>query len=169
MKDLSRKTFERAKVAPTQFDRALEIVVAVLTFMTILMAVFFYTRLPEQIPIHFDWKFVPNGYGSKENILFLQGLMLLVVLVMWLGTMFPGMVNLPVKRNPEKEVEQQALLCRSYRVIALWVVVIFLFITLAMVSPLWNFSATVWGFPILLSVIGMIGTIIFYSIKINRV
>ena len=167
MKFLNKGKFERSKVAPTPLDRVLEVVIAVLAMITIIFSVYFYCHLPAEIPIHFDLNFEPTSFGPKIKILFVTLVMTLVVLVLWLSTLFPGLVNLPVKRTPEKEIPQQRILCRLCHVTAIWVVLLFLVIVLGMASSLLGVDYSVWKFPTLFCVIGFIGTITFYSIKIR--
>lgn len=38
--------------------------------MPILVGIFFYSRLPNEIPVHFDIEFKPDNYASKEFALF---------------------------------------------------------------------------------------------------
>ena len=165
----SKKSFERAKVAPTFVDRIIELVVAALMMITIILSVYFYFHLPEKIPTHFNLDFEPNAFASKNSILFVLILMIVVIFTMWLSTMFPSLVNLPVKKNPEKEIAQQRIACRLCHVLAIWIVLLFLIIILSMSSSLLGVEYSVWKYPTIFCVIGLIGTIVYYSIKIRRI
>lgn len=166
---ISKKSFERVKIAPTYVDRIIEIVVAALAMITIILSVYFYFYLPEKIPTHFNLNFEPNAFDSKNSILFVSILMIVVIFMMWLSTKFNGLVNLPVKKNPEKEKAQMRIAYRLLHVLAIWIVLLFLIIILSMSSSLLGVEYSVWKYPTLFCVAGLLGTTIFYTIKLWRV
>lgn len=166
---ISKKSFERVKIAPTYVDRIIEIVVAALAMITIILSVYFYFHLPEKIPTHFNLDFEPNAFDSKISILFVSILMIVVIFMMWLSTKFDGLVNLPVKKNPEKEKVQMRIAYRLLHVLAIWIVLLFLIIILSMSSSLLGVEYSVWKYPTLFCVAGLLGTTIFYTIKLWRV
>ena len=166
---ISKKSFERVKIAPTYVDRIIEIVVAALAMITIILSVYFYFHLPEKIPTHFNLNFEPNAFDSKISILFVSILMIVVIFMMWLSTKFDGLVNLPVKKNPEKEKAQMRIAYRLLHVLAIWIVLLFLIIILSMSSSLLGVEYSVWKYPTLFCVAGLLGTTIFYTIKLWRV
>jgi uncharacterized membrane protein len=66
---------------------ALEIAVVVLTIVPVLLIVYYYPQLPEQIPTHWNWKGEPDGWTRKTYysvfslaaiLVYMQGLMLFV-------------------------------------------------------------------------------------------
>jgi len=54
-------------------------------------------KLPEKIPIHFDVKGRPNGWGSPAMILLLPAITVFIYLLFTVVTRFPGAFNYPVK------------------------------------------------------------------------
>jgi uncharacterized membrane protein len=53
--------------------------IAVLTFLVFL---FFYGRMPEIVPLHWNWKGQIDRYGSKGSLLLMGGLPLLLVFIL---------------------------------------------------------------------------------------
>ena len=101
-------------------------------------AIYWYSKLPETIPSHFDFKGNVDSYGSKGTIfmlpiigLFVYGLLTVLVLV-------PHTFNYPWKITPENALRQYTLACRLLRSIKVAIVFIFSYITVDIVVSAQN-------------------------------
>ncbi len=115
-----------------------------------------YLQLPDTIPVHFDLKGRPDGYGGKLTLLALP----LLTTVLWIGLFilnrFPHIFNFPVKITPENAYRQYQLATRFIRVTNLSLVIIFFVVELMMVV-----SAREAGFHPALSVLLILFILMF--------
>jgi len=106
-------------------DRFLDIGGILLLILFWAYAVFNYLNLPETIPVHFDLKGRPDGYGGKLTLLILP----MLTTVLWAGLFIlnrlPHIFNFPVKITPENAHRQYKLATRFIRVTNLTLVLIF--------------------------------------------
>ena len=75
-----------------------------LTFYAIVIA-----SLPDTIPIHFNLKGTPDGYGKKLNLLITPLVSTVIYIGMTIINRYPHLFNYPVKINEKNAVEQYLL------------------------------------------------------------
>lgn len=155
----------------TYIDKILILVSIFIVLITIILSIIIYPRLPETIPTHFNILMKADGFGEKSNIFFINGIDVLCVALTIICSFFPNLVNLPVRLNPKKLTLQQNICSRMCRVLAVWCSILFLAITLTMSVSILPSSNMIWQilfFIIFISMIGVIGTCIVYTIKVYR-
>lgn len=123
----------RLSIQPAKVDRILDAVSwAVLSVMWGIGLWGTFT-LPETIPVHFNFRGQPDGYGSPLFILGLPVLTTLMVAGMtWLNR-YPHIFNYPVKITPENALRQYTNATRLIRLMKLTVAVLFLGISLMII------------------------------------
>jgi hypothetical protein len=105
-----------------------------LTFYAIVIA-----SLPGTIPIHFNLKGAPDGYGKKLNLLITPLVSTVIYIGMTIINRYPHLFNYPVKINEKNAVEQYLLATRIIRLIKLVIMLLFFIIEFFIIkSVLYN-------------------------------
>lgn len=162
-----RIKFERiARV--TMLDRVLEMLSLVLATCIIVLTFVFYQDAPDQIPIHFNAAGQVDGWGGREDMFLIMGLGILCIGLCNYAAYNHKLVNLPIRLKPECLSQQLTLLGRLMRILALMLGGLFLTILFSMVAPQMGIDTEEWNYVPLIWVAVLIGLIIIYSIKIDR-
>lgn len=149
-------------------DKILILVSIFIVLITIILSIIIYPRLPETIPTHFNASMEADGFGSKSNIFLISGIDIACVAVTIFSSFFPNLVNLPIRLNPEKLIIQQRICSRMCRVLGVWCSILFLSILLSMSASILLSSNTLWRILFFISITGVIGTCLIYTIKVYR-
>jgi len=105
-----------------------------LTFYAIVIA-----SLPDTIPIHFNLKGTPDGYGKKLNLLITPLVSTVIYIGMTIINRYPHLFNYPVIINEKNAVEQYLLATRIIRLIKLVIMLLFFIIEFFIIkSVLYN-------------------------------
>jgi uncharacterized membrane protein len=109
----------------TPADRLLEGVSAALLILLWAGTLLFYSRLPEQIPTHFNAAGEADGFGSRQGIFALPAVATIIYIGMTLINRFPHLYNYPMQVTVENAARLYASATRLIRVLKLSVVIIF--------------------------------------------
>ena len=106
-------------------DKYLETLVLLFFVLLIAIPFYFYSSLPETIPIHFNAHGEADGYSSKALIWLLPIIGILThFLFKWLNKR-PHILNYPVKITEENAKKQYSLALRIMRIIDLLTLMLF--------------------------------------------
>lgn len=88
-------------------------------------AILWYTKLPDQIPIHFDMTFTPDAWGTKKIIFLLPTVALVLFVIFYLITLAPENTNFIVPITPENQEQQFWLSELTSKVLLLDILLLF--------------------------------------------
>lgn len=148
---------QRPKIKPelTTGDNLLE-GLSIITLVGLwALVIYAFSILPETIPVHFDLKGQPDGYGSKASILFLPILSTLLYVGLTIINRYPHIFNYPVKITAENALRQYANATRMIRVLKLIVLGVFFLIEFFTIRSALGSSAGlgIWFLPFILCVV----------------
>lgn len=123
----------RLPIKLTRTDKVLEIISAVLLLGLLIYTLISWTSLPETIPVHFNAKGQPDGWGSRVSIFFSPLLALALYILLTLLNKRPEIFNYPVRITPENAAFQYALAMRLIRLLKLSLIILFGAITWSVV------------------------------------
>lgn len=83
----------RIKIIPSRNDIVLELVAAFAVLAHLFLAVYYYPRLPDTIPTHFDLYGKPDGWGSKSSLLMLPIISVAAYVLLTVVNRFPHYFN----------------------------------------------------------------------------
>jgi uncharacterized membrane protein len=132
---------------------------------TAILLTYNYSRLPEQIPIHFNGQGEADGFGSKSWLILLP----IVSLAIWFPVFWlqnrPHQLNYPVRITPENAEHQYALASQFLQRVNLIQALLFLAATRVTIQAALNGSNRIspWTIPVFLIGIGV--ALIIYIIK----
>lgn len=155
-------------VSRTLADKVLEGFACVLIASLWGLTVYFWKVLPDIIPFHLNLSGQPDSWGNKDLLFLITGLGTLVALAVGIGAYYPQRVNLPVKLRPECLSLQYAIISRMSRVCNVWLALIFIFSLVTTALGANGQSTKLWWGIQAVVIILLLGSILFYSLKIGH-
>lgn len=147
-----------------QLDRA----ALLLVILAVGVPLFTYGQLPETIPIHFNARGEPDGFGPKMMIWFLPALGGALYLALLGINRYPESFNYSVPITEENAEEQYRIATRMIRWVNMLIQAVFAFLTVAIVMVAlgrWQGLGR-WFLPVfLVTLFGVIGYFIYSSQK----
>lgn len=172
MNKMNKKGVSPVRVAPSRFDRVLDLVGLCLLLFVWIAAIRFYTDAPERVPLQFDMEGNPRSWGSPVVYLFTAGFTTFVMLITWVATLYPALINLPVTLKKEMVVAASALMARCVRWMNILCGILMLMILVAMggfqyPEPIFTVDTMV-TLIVSFAMLVMPAFILYYVVKINR-
>lgn len=146
----------------------IEIIAALLLLILFIYTFISWSSLPETIPVHFDAKGQPDGYGGRITIFFSPLLTLALFVLLTVLNRRPDIFNYPVRINPENAEYQYRLATRMLRLLKLSLVVMFSAITWSVVHSArsGNSDYVMWVLPFALIITFL--PIIYYFFQVFK-
>lgn len=117
----------------SQTDKVIEILAAGLMAVLFIYTFVSWSNLPETIPVHFDAKGQPDGYGGRITIFFSPLLTLALFVLLTVLNRRPDIFNYPVRISPENAEYHYRLATKMLRLLKLSLVIMFGAITWSVV------------------------------------
>ncbi|MEI6435586.1 MAG: DUF1648 domain-containing protein [Bacteroidota bacterium] len=161
---------DRPKIRPelTPVDWLIECmaIVAILSFIG--YSIYWFPRVPQIIPTHFNANGEVNGYGNKISILILPGIAMLIYALFTVIARFPYNFNFAGKITPENAPRQYRLATRFIRILKTVIIIIFFYICTMIIRTALNKTDRIgiWAVPGILGV--MFIPLIVYLVVASR-
>jgi uncharacterized membrane protein len=165
MASLSKSERPKITIPLQSFDYALEILAALGLLSMLVLCVFHYGQLPEQIPTHFGPDGRADAFGSKSTLWILPGLGTLMFVVMTFINRRPDRFNYTVKITPENAERQYILATRLIRLMKTFVMLIFAFLVWRTIETTRSEAEGLGFWPLPILVIAILGTTFFYIFR----
>lgn len=148
-------------------DKIFEAVALLCVFATILLIAISYPTLPDVIPNHFDFKGVPNQYGSKNTLWAIVAVSVFIYMLTGIISMFPESFNYPSQK--EDKVSQYKLGGKLLRSLKTCILLFITITTLYMLQSAKTDSAknAVWLIPLILIIV--FGNLIWFAVKWKKI
>ena len=136
-------------------DLLLEVISIILLLGFFGYTFYYFRKLPDTIPTHFNAAGTPDDYSGKESFWVLPGIGLFIYLLMTLIALIPHRFNFAVKITPENAMKQYTLALRFIRLLKLLILALFFYISISTVRSalhladgmgLWFIPVTLAGF-----------------------
>ena len=161
--DVSR---DRKKKPITLSDRILELVAAAMALLLMILTGVFYSKAPETSPTHFNFSGDADGWGGKVFYWILAAIMLVGMIICASAAYNRKLVNLPIRLKEPVFYRQIGLISRMCRIMTIVFGFIWLAVLLAMSASFIDMPEDVSVALIPLSVVLMLGVVMFYTLKI---
>jgi uncharacterized membrane protein len=153
----------------TPLDWIME-VIAILGLLTLFgTGIYYFPKLPEIVPTHFNGSGQPDDYGSKSYFWILPGIGLFIYALLTLINLVPHQFNYLVKITPENALKQYTYGTRFIRYLKMLILWMFFYINFSIIQTINHPSAGfgIWYVPAFLGFIflPMIGYFILSSKK----
>ena len=157
---------DRKKKPITLSDRILELVAAAMAVVMLVLTGVLYSKAPETVPTHFNFSGEADGWEGKFFYWILAGIMLVGMIICASAAYNRKLVNLPIRLKPEVFYRQIGLISRMCRIMTIALGFIWLSVLLAMSASFIGMPEDVSVALIPLSVVLMLGVVLFYTLKI---
>ena len=161
--DVSR---DRKKKPITLSDRILELVAAAMAVLLLILTGVLYSQAPETVPTHFNFSGDADGWGGKGFYWILVAIMLVSMAICASAAYNRKLVNLPIRLKEPVFYHQIGLISRMCRIMTITFGLIWLAVLLAMSASFIGMPEDVSVALIPLSVMLMLGVVLFYTLKI---
>ncbi|UBM59880.1 DUF1648 domain-containing protein [Marinilongibacter aquaticus] len=149
------------------FDRILDLLAAVGLIALLAYPIGFYPQLPDQIPVHFNFRGAVDALGPKSFIWFIPAIGGLLFLLLNLLNRYPEKINYPPKWRKSETESQYNLARRMLRILKVLIIHILLYLNLHIIQLALDQpnSLHVYTVSILLC---LLGCTLFYFLERNR-
>ncbi len=161
---------ERPKIKPplTGFDKSVEVLCLVVLIALWGIAIYYFPKLPDKIPTHFNVSGAIDDYGSKLSIFLLPGIGSLLYVLLTALNKFPHIFNYSKEITSDNALALYSIATRMLRVMKFVICSLFLVISF---GTIWSASGNnnfigIWLLPIILC--SVFGPTIYYIIKMNK-
>jgi len=155
----------RVKVIKTQLDKKLEIAPLVSLGLLIIVPLYFYNQLPEEIPMRFDLKGIPNNYDSKTSIFIIPVIGTAMFFLFKELVKHPHSFNYPFKITKENAQKQYSNATRLIRWTNLIITTLFAFLTSSIILSALDIITSLSMWIISPFIIALISTIGYYTVQ----
>ncbi|MDT0293926.1 DUF1648 domain-containing protein [Mesonia ostreae] len=94
---------QRIKIEPDLFDKIVLFILILSGLLLFLIPAYYFSLLPEIIPIHYNFKGKPDGYGNKNNIWLLSMIGNVLAFGLYQLTRHPALFNYPENITRKKK------------------------------------------------------------------
>lgn len=151
------------KLSYTRFQKALEFITVIILLGTFIYLILSWGKLPDKIPAHYNAAGIVDRWGSKNEILTLPIMSIVLYILLTIVSFFPSIWNAPVKITEGNRWFVYCNLKTMLILIKMEIIILFCYMTYCniKVNPL-----GIWFLPIELIV--LFATVIYYIIKVRR-
>jgi uncharacterized membrane protein len=124
------------KVEWTPVDWILEFLSIIGLLAMLGLVIYYYPKLPEIIPTHFNGSGQPDGYGNKSDFWILPGISVFTYVLLTLINLVPHKFNYLVTITPQNALKQYTMGTRMVRYIKLIIVWLFGYINFSIIQSI---------------------------------
>ena len=166
-----QKNRPKIKVPFQTVDVLIELLSVTLILLAWVYVAIEYNELPDTIASHFNSKGQPDGYSSKNSILFLPILATIMYLSLFILNKFPHLHNYMVNITEDNALKNYRFSTRILRVVNFFVVLLFSYIVYTIIASAKGSTLSLgdWFLPTIIgvSILLPIG-LILYQRKLNK-
>ena len=151
-----------------KFDKVIEVIGLIALFILILLPLYYFNSLPDEVPRHFDHKGDPTAFSGKNMIwLFTAIGVVMYVALAWL-TRFPHLYNYPKPITKENAEKQYRHATKLIRILNTFIVSLFAYIQLVILKTAMGETSGlgVWFLPVFLLLV--FAPIVWFTVKSIR-
>jgi len=119
----------RHKIPPDKIDLFVELITLVLLLITFSLPILYYSKLPDEIPIHFNLKGIADGFADKHFIFLLPLLTAGQFLLLKYLNKNPHKYNYPRPITEENAIDQYTAATKMIRMLNLFCTALFSYLT----------------------------------------
>jgi len=127
-----------------------------------------YNILPDNIPIHFNFKGEPDSFGSKKTIWIFPIISLFLFAVLYFTSKVPHKFNYPVKITSENAPYQYEIASRLMRALAFIIVLGFTCLTYVVIHIAYGHIESLGSYFIIIYLAIIFGTIFYFLFKARQ-
>jgi len=149
-------------------DWILDVLAFFICLFMLFLSLIVFNDLPDLIPSHFNSKGMVDSYSTKEMVLGLPFISLMIFIVLYNVNRSPHIFNYPVKITEENAFEMYSYATRLIRVINLVIVIFFFYINFQIISNAKGISVGLGAYTLpvfLFAIVAPIGVYLYMTLK----
>ncbi len=151
------------------FNKAIKIIGYIAIASLFIITTFYYPQLPDTIPIHFNIKGEPDGFGSKNTIWVMPFIALGCFLLINFLNKSPHLLNIPVKITEENKEYQYRLISKSILVFNCITTIFLFYINLSIIKFVLGESVGMGTFSVIIYLVSIIlGMAYYFYLSFNE-
>ncbi len=158
----------KIKLKPGPIDKTLEILGMIGVLLLIGLPVYYFSSLPDTIPMHYGFTGKPDGFGGKATIWITPIMGFLMYAGMTVLNKFPHIFNYPVEITPENAEKQYRIATRAIRLLITVMVYFFCYSTYTTIRIAVEEQSGLGSYYLLIfltTIFGIIGALLYKSLK----
>ena len=163
--DTVNTTQPQIRLTKDAFDWTIEIVSIGLFLLLIILPIYWYSQLPDIIPIHFNAAGEVDDSGGKLTIWALMAIGAVLFIGMYFLNKYPHIFNYPVEITEENAKRQYRTATKLMRSLNLVVVATFCYLEWEIISSAMNGAGGLGPYFLPIFLVTISGSIIFYLIR----
>jgi uncharacterized membrane protein len=116
-------------IIPKPVDRIMDFAIISGMVLLIILPLYYFPKLPETVPIHYNFWGEADGFGNKNTLLILPPIGLLVGLILLWINKYPHIFNFPVEVNSKNARHLYTLGQRMIRIMNIVTIIIFIYLS----------------------------------------
>ncbi|MDO5780725.1 MAG: DUF1648 domain-containing protein [Clostridium sp.] len=152
-----------------KINKYLDIIGVVLVVALIVITCIYWIKVPDIVPIHFNFKGEIDSYGSKNTLFILLPIAIIIYIGLAILSKYPEVCNYCIEINDKNKEKQYSMASTFIRIINVEMLAIFFYIQISMAISMNNGkSLSITFLPITLFILfGSVGFYIYKSVKLK--
>jgi uncharacterized membrane protein len=121
-------------IQKTRLDRYLELLTLTLALGSLFYAIYYWSELPPEVPVHFNIEGEPDRTGAAWVLFIIPALNVLLAIFLLLAYRYPHKFNYPVKVTEENAAQLYRTSTNMFRLLALLISLLLTYITLGAIK-----------------------------------
>lgn len=153
------------KIEPDKIDLLVELITLIGLLITAVLPLIYYSKLPDEIPVHFNLKGIADGFADKHFIFLLPLLTVGQFLLFKYLNQKPHKYNYPTPITEENAISQYTAATKMIRMLNLFCTVLFTYLTIHIIRSAMNDSEGLgpYFFPVLVPLLVVLTVFYFYK------
>lgn len=147
-----------------KINKYLDIIGVVLVVALIVITFIYWSKAPDIVPTHFNFKGEIDSYGSKNTVFILLPIAIIIYIGLAILSKYPEVCNYCIEITPRNKEKQYSMASTFIRIINIEMLTLVLFIQISIATSMNNGkSISIVFLPISLSI--LIGSMVVYIYK----
>ncbi len=153
------------KFKPTAYDRILGIISGIVLVGIWLLCLYYFSEIPERIPVHFNFSGNADRYGAKSMIWLLPALGTILYFSLTLIMNVPHRFNYPVQIHAGNAEMQYRNALQMIRFVRAWLVILFFLLTTRVIQQAMAHPTALQNLLLPFVLISLLVPLIYFMIK----
>lgn len=159
----------RVKYPLRVLDYVIELITLLSILSTFIILAIGWKNIPETVPIHFNAMGIADGFASKNTLIILPIINILIYLVLTFSSKVPQIINFPIKITEQNCMKINLYKIRMIRWIKLFTCLLMTNITLHQIELFPSQQYGIGNFSIFIFLACILICILYFAIKMKKV
>lgn len=158
----------KIKIKADVFDIIIEVIGVLGVLFLVGLPMFYYSELPDIIPIHFGFDGIADGFNGKKSIWILPTIGVIIFIGINILNKYPHIFNYPTKITEENAERLYRTACKMVRVLNTLVVCVFAYLTYATIQTALKNQNGLGNYFTTIVMVFIFGIIFYFSKRMSK-